>query len=218
MRLFRFFKKEKSCIRKPNKDEIKLTNEEFYEVCVLNTPKDSAEMFVSFIKNKEQGYNNIVVKESIYHNCLEIKKRRDEDYALLCKTSSLNNKGIALEKDKNIEEAIKVYEENVKLGYPATHSYDRLMILYSRIKDPENEVRIIKKAIEVFNEENNRKANCSIEKNPQFKEQILEALKSEGKVMGDNGFYIFSSYNIEKYKQRLIKARLKKYNNLIMKL
>jgi len=209
MRLFRFFKKEKSCVREPNRDEIKITNEEFYEVCVLNTSKDSTKMFVSFIKNKEQGYKNMVVKQSTYHKCLEIKRKRDEDYTLLCKTSSLNNKGIALEKDKNIEEAIKVYEENVKLGYPATHSYDRLMILYSRIKDPENEVRIIKKAIEVFNEENNRKANCSIEKNPQFKEQILEALKSEGKVMGDNGFYIFSSYNIEKYKQRLIKARVR---------
>lgn len=49
-----------------------------------------------------------------------------------------------------VEEAISVYEENIAAGYPAAHSFDRLMVLYRKAKDYKNEMRIIKKAIKVF--------------------------------------------------------------------
>lgn len=70
----------------------------------------------------------------------------------LVKCTDLNNKGIAFEKSGNISGAIKVYEQNIASDnpYPATHSFDRLMILYRKQKDYNNEIRIIEKAIKVF--------------------------------------------------------------------
>lgn len=68
----------------------------------------------------------------------------------LQQTADNNNKGIAFEKEGNITSAIEVYEENLKIGYPATHSYIRLMILYRKEKKYEDEIRVIKKAIDLF--------------------------------------------------------------------
>ncbi|MFR6000202.1 MAG: hypothetical protein ACLUH6_22285 [Bacteroides faecis] len=66
----------------------------------------------------------------------------------------LNNKGIELEKRGEIQEAIKTYEQNISYeDCDATHSYDRLMILYRKQKDYVNELRIIKKAISTFPKE-----------------------------------------------------------------
>ncbi|MFK2438092.1 hypothetical protein ACIXRX_21280 [Bacteroides fragilis] len=66
----------------------------------------------------------------------------------------LNNKGIELEKRGEIQEAIKIYEQNISYeDCDATHSYDRLMILYRKQKDYVNELRIIKKAISTFPKE-----------------------------------------------------------------
>lgn len=65
-------------------------------------------------------------------------------------TASNNNKGIAFEKQGDTASAIEVYEKNLEIGYPASHSYNRLMIIYHREKRYEDEVRVIKKAIVAF--------------------------------------------------------------------
>ena len=65
-------------------------------------------------------------------------------------TASNNNIGIAFEKQGDIASAIAVYESNLKIGYPATHSYERLTILYHKAGDIENEKRVINIAIQVF--------------------------------------------------------------------
>lgn len=75
------------------------------------------------------------------------KRLWERDLAITC---CRNNDGIAFEKDGKIEEAIKVYEENIELGFPAMHSYTRLMIIYRRLKDYDNEQRVIRRAIEVY--------------------------------------------------------------------
>lgn len=71
----------------------------------------------------------------------------ERDLAITC---CRNNDGITFEKGGKIEEAIKVYEENIELGVPAMHSYTRLMIIYRRLKDYDNEQRVIRRAIEVY--------------------------------------------------------------------
>ncbi|MBQ7553295.1 MAG: hypothetical protein IJT46_02920 [Bacteroidaceae bacterium] len=91
---------------------------------------------------------------------------------LMSKTATLNNKGIELEKAGKIRSAIKVYETNISLGYPAHHAYKRLMVLYHKAKDFENEARVIRKALDVF------------EKYPEY-ELRLQKLISDGKVLQD---------------------------------
>lgn len=125
----------------------------------------------------------------------------------LTATVSLNNSGIELEKEGKVEDAIKVYEENVKGGYPALHSYKRLMILYRRQKMYSDEIRIILRAIEVFSVENERRAKMSIKANPNKKEEIMSALTRCDRVMGDNGFYVFVPYEVNDFQKRLEKVK-----------
>jgi len=56
----------------------------------------------------------------------------------------------------NLEKAASLYEENVKLGVDDQHTYDRLMIIYRKLRAYEKELAVIKKGIEVFHEKNTR--------------------------------------------------------------
>lgn len=65
--------------------------------------------------------------------------------------AELNNKGIELEKQGKIDAAIAIYEQNISGDcYPASHSFDRLRILYRKRKDYDNMVRVIKREGEVY--------------------------------------------------------------------
>lgn len=112
---------------------------------------------------------NAILPEDIFWDCIDgdgyimlPKQRLDEmenkridriekDNKLF-KCVSLNNKGIAFEKEGKILQAIKVYEQNIagESPYPATHSFDRLMVLYRKQKDYHNEIRVIQIAIQTF--------------------------------------------------------------------
>ena len=61
------------------------------------------------------------------------------------------SEGEALEKKGNIEEAITAFEEAIKHKYfHCTTPFYRLMVLYRKRKDLENEIRVIKLALEIF--------------------------------------------------------------------
>ena len=72
---------------------------------------------------------------------------------LLEPTVELNNRGMQQEKDGLIDDAIATYEECIAIGYPAHHAYKRLMVLYSKKGDKENELRVAKLAVDKFPDE-----------------------------------------------------------------
>jgi tetratricopeptide (TPR) repeat protein len=112
-----------------------------------------------YIRAKIRGEEHIIIhKDDFDHIITEVSKIQAWN-KLINKTAELNNKGIKLEKEGKIDEAIIVYEENIKSLHPATHSYERLMILYRKRKDVENEIRVIKIAIDVFSKANERRGN-----------------------------------------------------------
>jgi tetratricopeptide (TPR) repeat protein len=124
------------------------------------------------------------------------------------KTASRNNSGIVLEKDGKIDEAIKVYEENVNDNVVATHSYDRLMIIYRKRQDYKNEIRIINIAMDVFTKENENRYQKGLKKanNEKLKDQIHIGYKNCENVLGNDGWIIYSPYPVKKYQKRLNKA------------
>ena len=145
----------------------------------------------------------------------EAKRRLDEVIAknatanqLLKETTAHNNKGIESEKLGRINEAINIYEENIAIGYPATLSFDRLMILYRRNKDYKNEIRVCNRAIDVFFAENQRRAEVAIEAEPSKEDEIMNALISCKKVMGSHGFYCFVPFDVVAMRDRLHKAEI----------
>lgn len=150
-----------SCEREPNDDEIKLPVEGFFNkyikglIPVYNPDDLMHNEIVSRVDKTMndsdcEGYNYFVLLKSDYKHIEERHNKLVEDERKLYKTAELNSEGKNFEKEGNINEAIKCYEENIKLGYPASHSYERLMVLYRKLKDPENEKRIIKIAIDIF--------------------------------------------------------------------
>ena len=61
-----------------------------------------------------------------------------------------NLEGIRLEREKKVDEAIELYEENINECFEGNHPYDRLALIYRKNKRVEDEARVLKKAIEVF--------------------------------------------------------------------
>ena len=76
------------------------------------------------------------------------KKKKER---LLKNCAERNTRGQELEKEGKISQAIAIYEKNIEGEcYPAAHAFDRLMILYRKQQDYDNEIRVINRAIEVL--------------------------------------------------------------------
>lgn len=153
------------------------------------------------------GNKTMLVDEKAYNELNEMwHKYRDRKLAL-AKTAEYNNQGIELEKGNRIEEAIKIYEKAIALRYPATHAYDRLMILYRRIGQYEQEQRVINLAVEVFSEENKQRAEKAKLSNPEYAEQIDLALETNENVKTPDGKWVLCQYEVMKYFNRYAKAQ-----------
>jgi len=61
-----------------------------------------------------------------------------------------NLKGRELEKEFKIDEAIELYEKNIKEEFDGNYPYERLAIIYSKKRLLEDEIRVLEKAVWVF--------------------------------------------------------------------
>lgn len=61
-----------------------------------------------------------------------------------------NLKGRELERAGRVDEAIPLYEANLADGFLAPGPYNRLAIIYRRQKRFEEEIRVLQRAIEVY--------------------------------------------------------------------
>lgn len=61
-----------------------------------------------------------------------------------------NLRGIELEKDGRTDEAIALYEQNVAAYFEGSHPYNRLAIIYRKRKDYDNEIRVLRRAVSVY--------------------------------------------------------------------
>lgn len=95
----------------------------------------------------------------------------------------LNKKGMKLEKAKNVEGAIKYYEQSIECNFDGTHPYDRLAILYRKKKDYDNEIRVLNKAIYNFYilEKTTKKLNFKT-KLCKFEDRLLKAQYLKDKI------------------------------------
>lgn len=142
-----------------------------------------------------------------------ILEEHEEENDLLCtqveyeKTSRLISMGIGLEKEGMIDEAISVYEKSIMPKLPTKHPYERLAILYRKRKDYENEIRVLKIAIDVFMKDNERRAGRVIEGNDSMYEKVMQALETNESIKYEDGRWAFVQYDVMGYITRLEKAR-----------
>lgn len=121
--------------------------------------------------------------------------------------SRLIKLGVDLEKEGMIEEAIKAYEKAIIPKLPAKHPYERLAVLYRKKKDYENEIRVIKIAIDVFMKENERRAGRIIEEDNSMYQMVMQALETNESIRYDDGKWAFVQYDVMDYITRLEKAK-----------
>ena len=130
-----------------------------------------------------------------------LKQKQEKEFKEIAQQEVLNENsrliklGIDLEKEGMINEAIAVYEKAIIPQLPATHPYDRLMILYRKKKDYDNEIRIVKIAISVFMKENERRAGRAIEDDSSLYNQVMQALETNENIRYEDGKWAFVQYD-----------------------
>lgn len=102
----------------------------------------------------------------------EIKILMDEQQNIFSEMATRNILGKDLEKSERVEEAIRIYEENVAEEYDTPFPYERLAILYHKQKKYDDEIRIIELGMK----------HC----HPKFLEEGLAKLKKPKLLAGYN--------------------------------
>jgi len=128
--------------------------------------------------NPSLSEKNISTK-SLEDNC------RGMDRSLENKRSTIqlerNLKGKELEKIGDVDGAIKLYENNAAEGCEGNHPYDRLAIIYRRKKQYLDEIRILERAIFVFENYASPGRGDVSPKLEKFRERLEKAKKLEEK-------------------------------------
>lgn len=135
-------------------DEVAVPAQGFFENYVLGTIGLDKEigyrLFALNVSARANGLNNIIIKKRDQELIIKNREENEHRNFLINKTAELNNLGMAYEKEGRIEDAITIYEQNIQLGYRASHSFDRLRILYRKRGDKANMLRVISRKYEVY--------------------------------------------------------------------
>lgn len=93
--------------------------------------------------------------------------------------SERNLKGSEFEKTGNFEKAIELYEKNIEESFKGNHPYDRLATIYKNQNDIDNEIRVLEKAIIVFEEITIEDRIEGLPKLFRFKNRLEKALHTK---------------------------------------
>jgi len=93
-----------------------------------------------------------------------------------------NLKGRELEKECKIDEAIKLYEKNIKEEFDGNYPYERLAIIYSKKGSLEDEIRVLEKAVWVFENIVYKGRSDRLPKLDRFKKRLEKANKKRLKT------------------------------------
>lgn len=90
-----------------------------------------------------------------------------------------NMKGAEFEKTGDLEKAIALYEENVAESFKGNHPYDRLANIYKSQLDLDNEIRVLEKAIVVYEEITLEDRLEGLPKLFRFKNRLEKAIETK---------------------------------------
>ena len=168
---------------------------EKYRGCISEVYFDLLESVVLGIKDQ------VFIPQSEIDKWEKEKQERDTLNKTINLTAQRNNIGIACEKEGDLDGAIEQYELNVSDRVEATHSYDRLMILYRKQKMFKDELRVIDAAIKVFSRVNEKGYRNAINKpeNRKYLSELQTAMEECKGIKNDEGWYIFSPYPVLKW-------------------
>lgn len=91
-----------------------------------------------------------------------------------------NLEGIKLEKEGKTDKAISLYEKNLKEDFEGSHPYNRLAIIYRKRGQIDEEIRVLKKAIYLYENVVYKARVDRLVKLEKFKERLSKALEKKG--------------------------------------
>lgn len=89
------------------------------------------------------------------------------------KNSERNSIALEYQRNGEIDKDIELYEMNVQIKNEAPASYNRLITIYSKRKDVENELRILKAYLNIAT----KRVNEANERSKKKKMEIVEFIK-----------------------------------------
>ncbi|HET9826695.1 MAG TPA: hypothetical protein VFP87_15250 [Chitinophagaceae bacterium] len=75
-----------------------------------------------------------------------------KNYRLALKVEQRNSEARQAEQQDNLEKAVKLYEQNIREDYADEFAFERLMIIYRKQKEYKDELRVINRGIDLFQE------------------------------------------------------------------
>ena len=99
-----------------------------------------------------------------------------KNYQLVLKVEERNKTAKEAEEENDSNKAVRFYEQNIREDYADKFAFERLMIIYRQQKDYKNELRVIKRAIEVFQQSFKDRIKHSLAK--RVSDRKLEQLSS----------------------------------------
>jgi len=99
----------------------------------------------------------------------------EKEQKTLDKQVERNLKGIELEKKGHTDKAIELYEQNVSESFDGNFPYDRLAIIYRKRKQIDDEIRVLKKAVWVFENVVHQARGDRLSKLDRFKKRLQKA-------------------------------------------
>jgi len=114
-----------------------------------------------------------------------------KNYRLAIKIEERNNAARQAELEDDLPKATKLYEQNIKENYADEFAFERLMIIYRREKEYKDELRVIKRGIELFEQNMKDHLKHSLSRHIDGKklEQISNAImKKSGLKKGEFHF------------------------------
>ena len=104
-----------------------------------------------------------------------IEKHRNRISKIENNLVNRNLKGAELEKEFKIDEAIELYEKNIKEEFDGNYPYERLAIIYSKKGLLEEEIRVLEKAVWVFENIVYKGRSDRLPKLDRFKKRLEKA-------------------------------------------
>jgi len=133
-----------------------------------------------------------------------------KNYQLVLKVDERNKTARQAEKDGDTNKAVRFYEQNISEDYADRFAFERLMIIYRKQKEYKNELRVIKRGIEVFQQTFKERVKHSLAKRVSDRklEQLSNAIM---KASGQNKEQLPFPDPIDKWLKRkeIVEEKLK---------
>jgi tetratricopeptide (TPR) repeat protein len=94
-------------------------------------------------------FGEVEIEREHFEETEEYKKLQEEDKKLGV-WMKRNERAYELEQAKEFNKAIKLYRKNIDMNYDGVRPFNRLAIIYRKLKDIDSEISILKEGIKVF--------------------------------------------------------------------